>query len=278
MKKFTSIIHVAFFLGIAVIWFGAGNGTHQAIAQEKNTASPSAGPSLDLLNTESEWECWWKLPSMPAAAKDALQRLREGNNRFISEKSIHPNSGLARLKQTATEGQHPFVAILGCSDSRVPHELLFDQGFGDIFSVRVTGNICADDEMGSIEYAVEHLQMPLLVVLGHSKCGAVTAVVKQDPADGHLKKLVGHIVPAVESAKKAHPTASEDQLIDEAIKRNVYLAVQTLLDKSEIVRRAVEEKKLTIVPAIYDVSTGKVDFIAYKDEIRSSDADVSNEK
>ena len=246
MKKFISIVPVALFLGIAVFLHGAGYLTQQSIAQEKNAASPSAAPSAGSSTT--------------VTAKDALQRLKEGNKRFTSEKSIHPSSSLARLKQTATEGQRPFVAILGCSDSRVPHELLFDQGFGDIFSVRVAGNICADDEMGSIEYAVEHLQMPLLVVLGHSKCGAVTAVVKQDPADGHLKKLVGHIVPAVESAKKAHPTASEDQLIDASIKANVQLAVQTLLDKSEIVRHAVEEKKLTIVPAVYDISTGQVDF------------------
>ena len=195
------------------------------------------------------------------SSDEALQQLKEGNDRFIAGQSLRPHSELSRLELTANEGQHPVATVLGCSDSRVPHELLFDQGFGDIFSVRVAGNICADNEMGSIEYAVEHLQTPLLVVLGHTQCGAVTATVKHDHAEGHIKSLVGHIVPAAERAKKMHPDASPEELVNVTIEENVYCAIETLLKESEIVRNAVESQQLKIVPAVYDISTGKVEWL-----------------
>jgi len=192
---------------------------------------------------------------------EALQRLKEGNSRFVAEQSTRPNSKLSRLKQTADEGQHPTATILGCSDSRVPHELLFDQGFGDIFSVRVAGNVCSNNEMGSIEYAVEHLHTPLLVVLGHTKCGAVTATVQHGHVEGHVKYLVDKIAPAAEHAKKTNPDLPIDKLVEAAIEENVHLVVETLLKESEIVRKAVELRELLIVPAIYDIATGKVEWL-----------------
>ena len=117
--------------------------------------------------------------------QQAMERLREGNARFQSAKSIHPDLGPARLRQTAEEGQHPFATILTCSDSRVPPELVFDQGVGDIFVVRVAGNVCGEDEAGTIEYGADHLKTPLLVVLGHSRCGAVTAVATDAKLPAH---------------------------------------------------------------------------------------------
>ncbi len=197
----------------------------------------------------------------PADAGKSLQLLKEGNRRFLEEKSVHPDTGLARLTQTATEGQHPFATILACSDSRVPLELLFDQGFGDLFCVRVAGNICSDDEMGSIEYGVEHLGTPLLVVLGHTKCGAVTAAVKHDHAEGHIQTLIRQIGPAVERAQKANPESSEDELVGVTVKENVFLAVETLLKQSDSIREAVREKKLVIIAAIYDISNGQVEWL-----------------
>ena len=199
--------------------------------------------------------------SPQVSSDEAMQHLKEGNDRFIAGQSLHPHSELSQLKLTAEDGQHPIATVLGCSDSRVPHELLFDQGFGDIFSVRVAGNVCADIEMGSIEYAIEHLQTPLLVVLGHTQCGAVTAAVKHDHAEGHVKSLVDHIVPAVERAKKLHPDLSPNELVNVTVEENVYVAIETLLKESEIVRKAVESQQLKIVPAVYDISTGKVEWL-----------------
>lgn len=195
------------------------------------------------------------------SAEEALRLLVQGNERFAENKTAHPHSNFDRLVDTAEHGQHPFATVLGCSDSRVPVELLFDQGFGDIFVVRVAGGVCADDETGSIEYGVSHLGTPILVVLGHTQCGAVTATVEHEHADGHIKSLVSHIEPAVKRVRAAHPELSGAALIEKAVVENVYVAVEELFDHSPMVVDAVEKGKLWIVPAIYNVKTGKVDWL-----------------
>ena len=136
---------------------------------------------------------------------EAIHRLVEGNLRFSQGKSVHPNAGSAGVVETATNGQHPFAAILSCSDSRVPLEILFDQGIGDIFAVRVAGNVCGVDEMGSIEYAVEHVGTPLFLVLGHTECGAVKAAASKAETHGNIKLLVDKVGPAVARAAVGAP-------------------------------------------------------------------------
>jgi carbonic anhydrase len=174
------------------------------------------------------------------SADEALRLLIQGNERFAANKTAHPHSNFDRLVDTAEHGQHPFATVLGCSDSRVPVELLFDQGFGDIFVVRVAGGVCADDETGSIEYGVSHLGTPILVVLGHTQCGAVTATVEHEHADGHIKSLVSHIEPAVKRVRAAHPELSGAALIEKAVVENVYVAIEELFDHSPMVVDAVE--------------------------------------
>ena len=199
--------------------------------------------------------------SIPAA--EALQILKDGNQRFIDGKSIHPHSDFERIKEIS-KGQKPFVTINSCSDSRVPPELIFDQGFGDVFIVRNAGNVSDTDEVGTIEYGTEHLGTNLVVVMGHTKCGAVTAVAKGDHVEGNIPKLVDNIVPAVEKVKHSHKNEDYSKWINEAITENVNQSIKDILRKSKIVSHLVQEGKVKIIGAIYDVETGKVIFIENK--------------
>ena len=194
-------------------------------------------------------------------ADEALQHLKDGNQRFVDGKTKNPNSDAARRTETAKEGQHPFVTILGCSDSRVPLERVFDYGIGDLFVVRVAGNVAGSDELGSIEYAAGHLHTPLLVVLGHTKCGAVGAAVEKAPVAGFLKPLVALIAPAVERAHEKTPQAAGDALVVAAIKENVWQSIADTLTKSAEVRELVETGKLKVVGALYNVETGQVEWL-----------------
>ena len=193
--------------------------------------------------------------------EQAMERLREGNSRFHSAKSIHPNIGPSRLHKTAEGGQHPFATILTCSDSRVPVELVFDQGVGDIFVVRVAGNVCGEHEAGTIEYGVDHLKTPLLVVLGHSRCGAVTAVATDAKLPGNIPALVRGIRPAVEKAKKLHPDQHSRELVPAATRCNVWQAIHDLFVQSPMTRELVAGGKLKVVGAIYQVDSGKIDWL-----------------
>ena len=195
----------------------------------------------------------------PAVTPDqAIERLTAGNVRYVEGRPVHPNQSDARREQTAAQGQHPYSTILSCSDSRVPLEVLFDQGIGDIFVVRVAGNVCGVDEMGSIEYGVDHVGTPLLVILGHTECGAVTAAVTDAHVHGSIKPLVDRIAPAVARAKAAHPDLHGKELVPSATEANVWNSIEELFAHSEITRHCVESGKLKIVGAIYDVKSGKV--------------------
>jgi carbonic anhydrase len=136
----------------------------------------------------------------PVPADKTLAKLMDGNRRYARHKEQHPDESLARRKELQSD-QHPFAVVLSCSDSRVPPELIFDQGLGDLFVIRVAGNIASDDELGSIEYSVEHLHTKLVMVLGHEKCGAITAAVEGSNEAGHLKSLVAAIQPSVEETR-----------------------------------------------------------------------------
>lgn len=185
----------------------------------------------------------------------AIKKLQEGNDRFVKGTSIRPNQDLKRLKQVS-EGQNPFAIIVGCSDSRVPNEIIFDQGLGDLFIVRTAGQVSSYASWGSIEFAHLVLGAKLIVVLGHTKCGAVTAAYKIPDVPGHIVTLINSIKPAAEEAKKH----GGDQ-IENAVKINVAMQVEQLKNLEPVLTKAVKNNDLKIVGAVYDLETGKVEYI-----------------
>ncbi len=189
---------------------------------------------------------------------EAIHRLQEGNARYAHGTPTHPREGAERRSETAAGGQHPFVTVLACSDSRVPLEILFDQGVGDIFVIRVAGNVCGPSELGSIEYGVDHTATPLLVVLGHTQCGAVTAAATEADVQGNIKPLVERIAPAVARAQAAHPDLHGQDLVPAAVESNVWLAVEDLFKKSPATRRRAQSGKVKVIGAIYDIKSGQV--------------------
>ncbi|MFA6045140.1 MAG: carbonic anhydrase, partial [Phycisphaerales bacterium] len=201
------------------------------------------------------------LAAFASPGDDALKALKEGNERFIAGTPKNPHTGLDRVADTGANGQKPVVTILGCSDSRVPLERVFDMGVGDVFAIRVAGNVSDTDEIGSIEYGTAHLGTPLLVVLGHSKCGAVTAVATGAQVHGSIPALVDNIIPAVEAAKKKHPGVWGKDLVPFAVDENVFQSIQDLLTHSDEVRELVKQGKLDVVGAVYDIDTGKVNWL-----------------
>lgn len=194
-------------------------------------------------------------------ADEAWTRLREGNQRWAAGQTMNPNSNAARREETAG-GQHPFAAVLTCADSRLPVERVFDQGVGDVFVVRVAGNIAGTSETGTMEYGAEHLHVPLLVVMGHTKCGAVKAAAAGgDAPPGALGELVSQVKPAVERAQRMNPDAESDSLVAEAIKENVWQTIFTLLKSSPVLAERAQSGELKIVGAVCDVSSGKVQWL-----------------
>jgi carbonic anhydrase len=192
---------------------------------------------------------------------DALKLLKDGNARYLEGKVQHPRQGKDRLALTAGQGQHPLATILTCSDSRVPPEILFDQGIGDLFVVRVAGNVAAVDEIGSMEYAVDHLNTPVVVVLGHTQCGAVTAVVDNDKLPPNIAALVAPIKPAVDQAREDNPGAAKEVILNAAIKDNVWQALADIFQKSPIIRSKVKEGKAEVLGAVYEIDTGRVQWL-----------------
>jgi carbonic anhydrase len=188
----------------------------------------------------------------------SLMLLKEGNDRFVAGKAQHPNSDQERRSSTAS-GQEPFASVLACSDSRGPVELVFDRGVGDLFVVRVAGNIAGDSELASLEYGIEHLNTPVLVVLGHAKCGAVTAVAKGTQLHGHLHSIAEKIQPAAEKAR-AESTDPND-LIPRAIQANVWNTMERILRESSIIRERVDAGAVHIIGATYDVESGRVSWL-----------------
>jgi carbonic anhydrase len=198
----------------------------------------------------------------PAVTADqALTLLKEGNGRFVADKEDHPNQGFTARAQTSAKGQTPFACVLSCSDSRAPVEILFDRGIGDIFVIRVAGNVANIDEIASMEYGTDHLNVPLLVVLGHSQCGAVTAVAQKAEAHGNIPYLLKSIIPAVETAKKQDPKASGETLVNLAIKANIWQAIEDIFKNSPVIGGRVKDGKLKVIGASYQLDTGKVTWL-----------------
>jgi len=186
----------------------------------------------------------------------ALKKLMEGNQRYIEQKRTFPDQARSRIVEVA-QGQHPFATILACSDSRVAPEIIFDQGLGDLFDIRVAGNFLDDGVLGNMEYAAVELGVPLLVILGHERCGAVKAALDGKPVPGHISTLVAAIKPAVDATKNQGGDAW-----DNAVRANVKMNVKKLKLASPILAAAVKAGKLKVVGGRYDLDSGKVQIIA----------------
>jgi carbonic anhydrase len=194
--------------------------------------------------------------------------LKKGNRRFYTGTATYPHTNAARLKQAGKEdqGNHAYATVITCSDSRVPVELIFDAGIMDIFVIRVAGNVCDTDEIGSIEYGLAHVHTPVFVMLGHTQCGAVTAVTHALHGKGHtfernIPPLVDNIVPAVKRATQVQKGVHGDDLIPYAIEENVWQGIEDLFMRSPVTRDLVHKGKVKVVGAIYDVGTGRVKWL-----------------
>ncbi len=202
----------------------------------------------------------------PVDARLALKKLMEGNHRFASHHMRHPDETLARRISLARNGQHPFAVVLSCSDSRIPPEIVFDQGLGDLFVVRVAGNISDDAVIGSIEYAAGHLGIPLLVVLGHENCGAVHAAI-DNQKEGHLAALVEAILPAVEKVRSRHPQPAQHETSahfnEEVSQANVEAVIGKLTASEPILAPMIREKRLVVVGGYYHLASGKVSLLPH---------------
>ena len=194
-------------------------------------------------------------PATAAVPPDkAISQLKAGNQNYITGKAIHPNQDGERRMETV-KGQNPFAIILGCSDSRVPPELIFDQGIGDLFIIRTAGNTIDDIALGSIEYGAVHLGVSLIVVLGHSSCGAVAATLKGGEPEGHVASIVKQIEPAVETAKGRYGDPLENAVLE-----NIKNIVEKITESKPILAKLISQGKLKVVGARYSIDSGVVTF------------------
>jgi carbonic anhydrase len=198
-------------------------------------------------------------------ARQAVQRLQEGNTRF-SMNVRGPDAFLSQIRrQELTNNQEPFAIILGCADSRVPAEIVFDQGLGDLFVIRIAGNIVAPSGIGSVEFAASRFGTRLVVVLGHSRCGAILATLEElrrptENQSRNLRSIVDRVRPSVEALLESDPGIDKDALVGEAVRANIRASVRNLRKGSDILEQLIQDGSLTIVGAEYSLETGIVDF------------------
>src|SRR5687768_7815015 len=198
-------------------------------------------------------------------AKEALERLREGNRRFVA--NVHAANSLpgqARPADVATT-QQPFAIVLGCSDSRVPAEIVFDQGLGDLFVIRVAGNIVAPSQVGSVEFAAARFATRLVVVLGHSQCGAIAATLEElqrprENQSSNLKSIVDRVRPSVEGLLATELRHDLDALVTQAVRANIRASVNHLRHGSQVLEQLIQDDGLLVVGAEYSLETGIVEF------------------
>nr|WP_320193347.1 carbonic anhydrase [uncultured Desulfobacter sp.] len=217
---------------------------------------------------------------------EALQMLKDGNKRFLSGKSEHPHLDKERMMQSSLEdqGDHAYATILASSDSRVPVEAIFDAGIMDTFVIRVPGNVCNTDQVAAIEYGLDQVRTPVIVVLGNTQCAAVTAVTRAINGQGDIPPMLANIEPAVKKAMEKYPQAKGDQIIPLAIEENIYISIRDLFMQSPATCELVNAGTVKVVGAIYDVSDGRVywledetvDSILQKVEGKVDDTQVSD--
>lgn len=232
----------------------SGHETSQPTAKPGKKAPAQAGnaPAADHGTTHAP-------PTQKVTPDEALARLLQGNKRYVANKAFHPNES-PETRAKLANGQAPFAAILGCADSRVPPEIVFDHGLGDIFVVRVAGNVVEDEGAGSLEYAIEHLGTPLIVVLGHERCGAVKATIETleagAEAPGHVASLVAKLKPAVEKTK-----GLPGDKVDNAVRENAKMMASQIATMEPILKEKVEQGKIKVVAMRYDLDTGAVEVL-----------------
>lgn len=206
------------------------------------------------------------MPDASITAAEAFARLRQGNDRFVSNlRSLDALLSHTRKAELAAQTQRPIAIVLGCSDSRAPAEIVFDQGLGDLFVIRVAGNVVAPSQVGSVEFAASRFGTPLVVVLGHSSCGAVLATIEVveggGAAETHgLRSIVDRITPVVEPLLRGRPNADRAELVREAVRANVRASADHLRHGSALLEQLVASERLAIVGAEYCLETGRVDF------------------
>jgi len=212
-----------------------------------------------LLTLSLFFSCQPKQEENKSAPTTPLEMLKAGNENFVSGHAVHPHEAQSRITELKS-GQHPIAVVVSCSDSRVPPELIFDQGLGDVFSIRTAGNVIGDYELGSIEYAVEHLHCGLIIVLGHENCGAVQAYAAAEPGthgEDHIQTLVDYI--AAEQEEKIIPDNLKSN-IDLLVKANIAHGVTLLKSSLPVLKPLVDKNELKIIGAYYDLDSGKVMF------------------
>lgn len=190
------------------------------------------------------------------SADEVLSDLMAGNQHFAKSEMNHPHQDHKRMLELS-KGQHPVAAVLTCSDSRVPPEIVFDKGLGDLFVIRVAGNVLDNNIIASVEYATEHLGTPLVIVLGHTKCGAVSAAVEHGKDTNHIMQLVKEIEPAINQAK-----CQKGDEIENVIINNVINVTNELKNSQPLLNSQIKEGKVKIIGAVYDIETGKVEIIS----------------
>ena len=211
-------------------------------------------------------ESGFKLKESPELC---LERLQEGNLRFSRGESIYPNLTPERVREAgiSEQSEHAFATVLSCSDSRVPVEILFDVGIMDIFVIRVAGNVCSCDTLASVEFGLSYVNTPVLLVLGHTKCGAVSAVTRimqgrSRIQEQHIPGLLEYIQPAVNKVKEAHPELEGDDIILPAIIKNVCHSLKELYDNSMVVRQLHEKGYIKLAGAVYDLESGLINWMS----------------
>ena len=249
-SKFNTIFGIAFFACVNVAF-----SQKIAIPQKQDVVRSKN----DLKYSSPQWRKDNYIVNRDSAFANpyyAIQKLQGGNRRFVEGRSIYPRQDAALIKKLA-DGQSPFALIVGCSDSRVSAEILFDQGFGDLFVTRTAGQVMTDASYGTIEYADLMLKTKLIVVLGHTNCGAVKAAVE------HPENLPGHISQLIHSIKRAADTASvmKGNVLDNAIRLNVINQVEELRNLDPVLKKNYNDGKILIVGAVYDLQNGKVTYL-----------------
>lgn len=198
-------------------------------------------------------------------AEEALERLKNGNQRFVNGQTNHPKLLTHAQRAEMAESQEPFAIVLGCSDSRVPAEMVFDQGLGDLFVIRVAGNIVAPSQVGSVEFAAESFGCPIVVVLGHTHCGAIHSTISAlmnptQPSSANLMSIVNRVRPSVEILMQTELKDDLDKLSKHAVRSNVFASVNQLRHGSAVLENLIAQGKLQIVGAEYSLETGEVQF------------------
>jgi carbonic anhydrase len=210
---------------------------------------------------------------MNVTAREALARLQEGNRRFVSDERKLDVRASPTRREALTGGQQPFAIVLGCSDSRVPAELIFDQGLGDLFVIRVAGNIVAPSQVGSVEFAAARFGARLVVVLGHTQCGAVQAALEEaaSPASHstNIKSIVDRIRPSIETVLAVAPPGDHARVLNQAIRANVRASADHLRHGSPLLEQLIQSNGLMVVGAEYSLETGTVDFFDGVDAVRN---------